>query len=126
MERRATARMALLAAALALVLPTMSRADSAPVGKLPRPVVTTVIAKRGSLVSLSVPAREPSTGLVWRVARPYDTRVVRQVGEADVGPAVVLVFRVVGRGRSSITVALTRGDSSPKALEAVRYDVRAT
>jgi hypothetical protein len=36
-----------------------------------------------------------------------------------VGPAVVLVFRVVGRGRSSITVALTPGDS-------VRCDVRAT
>ena len=53
-------------------------------------------------------------GLVWRVARPLDTRVVRQVGEAGVGPSVVLVFRVVGRGPRLLHFALTRGDASRK------------
>ena len=109
-----------------LVVPTAAWADSAPVGKLPRPTVTTVTTAKGSLVSVALPARKLSSGLVWRVARPFDTRVVRQVGEADVGSAVVLVFRAVGRGTASITLALTRGDSSPKAIRAVRYDVRST
>ena len=60
------------------------------------------------------------------VARPVDARLVKQVGEADVGPSVVLVFRVVGRVRASLHFALTRGDASPKAVRAVRYDVRVT
>jgi hypothetical protein len=57
---------------------------------------------------------------------PFDTRVVRQVGEVGVGPAVVLVFRAVRKGKASITVALTRGDSSPTAIRAVRYVIRTT
>jgi hypothetical protein len=101
------------------------RADSTPVGPLPKPAVTAIATTKGSLVSVSLKAHTPSTGLVWRVARPVDTRVLRQVGEADVGPAVVLVFRVVGRGRTSITLALTRDDPSSKALRAARYDIRA-
>ena len=75
--------------------------------------------------------REPSRPSVADRARlagraAVDTRVVMQVGEADVGPAVVLVFRVVGAGRTTLRFALTRGDASPKALRAVRYDIRAT
>ena len=62
--------------------------------------------QKGSLVAVSLPARPAGTALVWRVARPVDTRVVRQVGEADLGPAVVLVFRVVGAGRTSLHFAL--------------------
>jgi hypothetical protein len=112
-----------LAAAAALGTGT-ARADSAPVGPLPKPALTTVATTKGALVSVGLPARKPSTGLVWRVARPVDTRVVRQVGEADVGPAVVLVFRAVGRGRASITLALTRGEASSKAVQAARYDIR--
>ena len=116
----------MLGVAVAAILPATAAADSTPIGPLPAPTVTTVTAKRGSLVSVSVKARKPSTGLVWRVARSIDTRVVRQVGEADVGPAVVLVFQVVGRGKASITLALTRGDSSSKAVQAARYDIRVT
>jgi len=109
-----------------VLVPTSAVADSTPVGPLPRPTVTTVSTTKGSLVSLAVARRAASSGLVWRIARPLDGRIVRQVGEADVGSAVVLVFRVVGRGRTSITLALTRGDSSPRAVRAVRYDLRAT
>ena len=115
----------LLGLAVAALLPTAARADSTPIGPLPTPTVTTVTTTKGSLVSVSLKARTPSTGLVWRVARALDTRVVKQVAEADVGPTVVLVFRVVGRGKASITLALTRGESSPKALQAVRYDIHA-
>jgi hypothetical protein len=38
----------------------------------------------------------------------------------------VLVFRVVGRGHATLHFALTRGDASPKAARAVRYDLRVT
>ena len=113
-------------ALLAFVAAGTAAADSTPVGPLPPPAVTKVTTAKGSLVAVSLPARPAGTGLVWRVARPLDTRVVRQVGEAGVGPSVVLVFRVVGRGRASLHFALTRGDASPKAVRAVRYDVRVT
>ena len=113
-------------ALLAFVAAGTAAADSTPVGPLPTPAVTKVTTAKGSLVAVSLPARPAGTGLVWRVARPLDARVVRQVGEADVGPSVVLVFRVVGAGRTSLHFALTRGDASPKAVRAVRYDLRAT
>jgi hypothetical protein len=113
-------------AVLVLVAAGAAGADSTPVGPLPTPAVTKVTTAKGSLVAIALPSRPVRTGLVWRVARPLDTRVVEQVGEADVGPSIVLVFRVVGRGRASLSFALTRGDASPKALRAVRYDVRAT
>ena len=113
-------------AVLAFAAAGTAAADSTPVGPLPTPAVTKVTTAKGSLVAVSLPARPAGTGLVWRVARPLDARVVRQVGEADVGPSVVLVFRVVGRRRASLHFALTRGDASPKAVRAVRYDLRVT
>jgi hypothetical protein len=51
--------------------------------------------------------------------------VARQVSEADVGNSVVVVFRIVGTGNARIVFALTRGESSPDALEAKRYRVHA-
>jgi|SRR6187551_2249172 len=111
---------------LALVATGAAAADSKPVGPLPKAAVTRVTTAKGSLVAVALPAQPTRTGLVWRIARPLDTRLVTQVGEADVGPSVVLVFRVVGRGHAFLDFALTRGDTSPKAVRAVRYDLRAT
>ena len=113
-------------AVLALVAAGSAPADSTPVGPLPAPAVTKVTTMKGSLVAVGLPAQLARTGIVWRVARQFDTRIVRQVGEADVGPSVVLVFRAVGRGRATLHFALTRGDASPKAVRAVRYDLRVT
>ena len=118
--------MTLSVAVLALAGAWAAAADSTPVGPLPKPAVTKMTTAKGSLVAVALPTRSAPTGLVWRVARPLDTRIVKQVGEADVGPAVVLVFRIVGPGRASLHFALTRGDTSPKAVRAVRYDLRAT
>ena len=123
--RRHLAALTLALFVLVTAAPQAGLADSTPVGSLPKPTVTTVVTRHGSLVSVTAPARKPSTGLVWRIARPLNTRIVRQVGEADVGGAVVLVFRVVAPGRASIVLALTRGDSAAKAVEAIRYDIRA-
>jgi hypothetical protein len=91
-------------------------ADSTPVGSLPPGPVTTVIAARGSLVAIALPRAAASTGLVWRLARPLDPAIAREVSEADVGSAVVIVYRVAGKGRARIVYAQTRGDASSKAV----------
>ena len=124
-KTRLRASASLLGLIVAALVAGTAQVDSTPIGPLPAPKVTTVTTTKGSFVAVSLRARKPSTGLVWRVARALDTRIVKQVGEADVGPAVVLVFEVVGRGKTSITLALTRGESSTKAVQAVRYDIRA-
>jgi hypothetical protein len=51
--------------------------------------------------------------------------VLRQVSEADVGSSVVVVLRAVGSGRASVRFALTRGDSSSKAVKSATYRVTA-
>jgi hypothetical protein len=109
---------------VALAICAQALADSTPIGPLPAGPVTAVSTSRGSLVAVAVPRQKPSTGLVWRVARPVNGRVMRQVSEADVGSSVVLVFRAVGAGNASIVLALTRGESSGKAVRAVTYRVR--
>jgi hypothetical protein len=75
-------------------------------------------------VAIALPHQAASSGLVWRLARPVDPSVLRQVGEADVGKNVVIVFSVIGKGSASVVFALTRGDSSPKAVRAVTSKVR--
>jgi hypothetical protein len=111
------------AAALSLVICAQGLADSTPIGPLPAGPVTTLNTARGSLVAVAVPRQKPSTGLVWRIARPVRTQVVRQVSEADVGSSVVLVFRAVGSGNATIVLALTRGETSGKAVRSVTYRV---
>jgi hypothetical protein len=115
---------AVLAFALAAVSATAAQADSAPVGPLPRGPVTTTTTKPGLLVAVALPHAAGGSGLVWRVARPYDARVVEQVSEADVGSSVVLVYKVVGRGQTSLVFALTRGDTSSKAVRSATHRIR--
>jgi hypothetical protein len=117
-------RHALIAAVTVVVaaaLASASRADSPPVGPLPPGPVSTIQTKRGELVALALPVR--SNGRVWRVARKYDSRVVGQVSEGDLGNAVVLVFKAVGKGSTTIALASTRGETS-KAYESRRYVIR--
>ena len=103
----------------ALVAAGAASATAPPVGPLPAAKVTNVKTTRGQLVSIALPTRR---GYAWRVARPVPARVVRQVGEGNVGSSVVLVFRAVGRGRGSIVLAETRGEAA-RAYRAVRYEV---
>ena len=60
---------------------------------------------------------------MWRTARAFDARVVAEVSEADVGANVVLVFRAVGPGKTTVTFALTRGETA-KAYESRRFTVQ--
>jgi hypothetical protein len=116
----ATAALVLAAAAV-----STAAADSTPVGRLPKVPATTLGTTKGSLFSIAVPSQLPPTGLVWRIARPLNARVVRQVGEGELAGATVLVFRVVGKGKATVVLALTKGDTSSKAVAAVRYSITA-
>lgn len=115
---------AIVGATVAIPAATSASADATPIGPLPKGPVTTIETARGSLVAVALPRQNPSTGLVWRVARRVDSRVLRQVSEAEVGASVVLVFRATGKGEASIRFGLTRGESSGKALRSATYLVR--
>jgi hypothetical protein len=118
-------RLALAIAGAAAVLATPpANADSTPVGPLPPGPITTTTTKPGLLVAVALPHASSASGLVWRIARRYDSSLVKQVSEADVGANVVLVFKVVGRGQTSVVFAQTRGDASSKAVKSATYKIR--
>jgi hypothetical protein len=116
----------LAATAAAAVLATPALADSTPVGPLPKGPSSTYSTHRGWFVAVALPRQKAATGLVWRVARRFDPAVVHQVSEADVGKNVVVVFNVTGTGTTSIVFALTKGDSSSKAVRAITTVVKVT
>jgi hypothetical protein len=113
-----------LVIALTLIGAQSGRAVSTPIGPLPGGPVSTTTTRPGLLVAVALPHQRRGSGLVWRVARRYDSGVVRQVSEANVGTNVVLVFRVVGRGDTSLVFALTRGDVSREAIKAITQRIR--
>jgi len=94
--------------------------DSTPVGPLPAGPTSTIATQRGELIAVALPHR--TGGRVWRIARPFDTRVIRQVGEADVGTAVVLTFKATGKGSAVLRFGLTKGETA-KAFESRRVTV---
>lgn len=103
--------------ALALVAASSASADSTPVGPLPPGPAATITTGPNQLVAVALPHAPKSSGLAWRLARRYDSRVVRQISEAEVDTSVVVVFKVLRRGKTSLVFALTRGDTSPKAVK---------
>jgi len=95
-------RITLAASLLAALVFTFSALASAPpVGPLPKGPVTSISTPKGSLVSVALPSR---AGKSWRLARAVNARVLVEVSEANVGSAVVIVYRAVGQG--SVSVAL--------------------
>ena len=92
-------------------------------GRLPKGSLTIVQTTKGQLVSVALPRASESSGLVWRIAREYDDKVVEQVSEADVDGAVVLVFRAKGRGQTTLRLAQTEGENSGKAVKAATYKI---
>jgi hypothetical protein len=107
----------------ALIAAVGAHASSTPVGKLPPGPIASTTTRTGQLVAVALPHVRRSAGYSWRIARRYDARVVRQLSEADVGTSVVVLFRVVGRGDTSLVFALTRGDTSGKAVQAYTHRI---
>jgi hypothetical protein len=121
---RALAVRPLLAIAVAAcALCSASLASAPPVGPLPPSKIQRISTARGSLVSVAVPKR--AGGYVWRIARTYNGHVLREVTEGAVGSTVVIVFRAVGPGTTTVVLAETRGETA-KAYRAARYVVTVT
>ena len=110
-----------VAVAAAAMLAGAGLADSTPVGPLPNGPTSAIQSQKGELIAVALPRR--GNGRVWRMARPVDARVLRQVSEANVGKNVVLVFRASGSGSATLSFGLTRGETA-KAYESRRYTVR--
>jgi len=113
----------LAAAVAACALSGAAIAGAPPVGPLPPSKIQRISTARGSLVSVAVPKRQG--GYVWRIARTYNGHVLREMTEGDVGSTVVIVFRAVGPGTTTVVLAETRGETA-KAYRAVRYVVTVT
>ena len=116
---RLSAGLAVLAAVCATA--GAASASAPPVGPLPPGPVASVVVQRGQLVAFPLPHRPG--GRVWRIARPFDSRVLRQVSEGDVGASVVLVFRAFKPGTTTVAFGLTLGETT-KAYESRVFTVR--
>ncbi|HEX4519243.1 MAG TPA: hypothetical protein VH063_06640 [Gaiellaceae bacterium] len=112
----------IVAGALAAAASTASAAQASapPVGSLPAGHTARIQTVAGELVAVALPHR--AGGKTWRVARAFDSKVVTEASEADVGKNVVLVFRANGKGTTRLVFALTRGESA-KAFESRTFVV---
>ena len=114
-------RVTLAASLFATLVFTVSALASAPpVGPLPEGPVTSISTPKGSLVSVALPSH---VGKSWRLARAVNAHVLVQVSEANVGSAVVVVYRAVGTGSVSVRYGLTRGETR-KAYASATFNVR--
>jgi hypothetical protein len=116
---------AVVAAAVTLASGHAAAADSTPVGSLPPGPVSTTHTTLNQLVAVALPHASKASGLTWRLARGYDPTVVREISEADVDASVVIVYKVIGRGDTALVFALTRGDTSSKAVKSATHKIEA-
>lgn len=118
-------RFALIAVIAGLVaLPVSASVASAPpVGPLPPGQVTTISAARGTLVAVALPGQPSSSGLVWRLARTVNVKVLRQTSERTIGRDVVVVYKAVSPGDVTVAYGLTKGETR-KAYKSVTYKIR--
>ena len=107
----------LLPAACAAIVAT-AHATAPPVGPLPKGPTTTITTPTQGYVSVAL--NRGQSGLVWRVARPYNTQVVAQTTETNLGQLTVWVFRTLKPGTATLRFALTNGERA-KAYQAATY-----
>jgi hypothetical protein len=99
-----------LVLALAAILAVPAVASAPPVGPLPAGPVQHITTQRNQLVAVALP--RAAHGRVWRLARPVDPKILREVSEVDVPDgSVVVVFRSIGRGSGVLAYGLTRGET---------------
>ncbi len=121
MSRRGAVVLAAVAAAGAVA--TAALPSAPPVGPLPGGPVKIVkpVAGETFVVTLAKPG---VAGRTWRVARAYDSKVVREVREHTTSSGAVRVtYRAVAPGRTRIVYALTRGER-PHAFASRTFAVR--
>jgi predicted secreted protein len=117
-------RLALIAAMVALfVIPVSATVASAPpVGPLPPGQATTISTARGTLVAVALPGQPASSGLVWRLARAVNAKVLRQTSERNIGRDVIVVYKAVSPGTATVSYGLTKGETR-KAYKSITYKI---
>ncbi len=95
-------------------------ASAPPVGPLPKGPTSTITTSSGQLVAVALPHR--SGGRVWRIARAFDSSVLTESSEGDLGNNVLIVFATHHAGTTKVVFALTRGER-PTAYESRTFVV---
>lgn len=101
---------AALAAASALAAPG-ALASAEPVGPLPKGPVFTVKVLRDATFVVRAPKRPANSGLVWRIARPIDPKLVREVAEGEDRLTVWIRFKAFKAGSVRVVLGLTKGET---------------
>jgi predicted secreted protein len=104
----AVIRFAVCAAVLAATLAGPAAASAPPVGPLPPEPTILRVAKAGRTFRIAAP--KPAAGRVWRIARAYDARIVREIREGETKTTIWWDFRAVRPGKTTIVLAQTRGE----------------
>jgi predicted secreted protein len=121
-KHRALVAFPLSAAFAASIAVASSHATAPPVGALPSGPTAKIETQKGQLVAIALP--EHTGGRVWRIARPFDSKVIQEVREqSDVGGNLVVVFKATGTGSAAISFGLTRGERS-KAFESRQFHIQ--
>jgi hypothetical protein len=111
----------LVVSLVALIAASGAFASAPPVGPLPAGPTKAVIVPARHTFVITLP-KSKDAGLVWRIARTYRSSVVRQLDEGETKSTVWLRFRSVAAGKTSLVLALTRGER-PHAIAARTFQV---
>lgn len=103
----------------ALALAGAALADSTPVGPLPKHPVAPLNVRAGKTFTITLPKR--GGGLVWRIARPFDGKVLNEAAEGETAKTVWFLFGTA-KGKTRLVFALTRGERR-RAYAAREYAV---
>jgi hypothetical protein len=117
-------RLAFCCAVALGVLVAPVAATAPPVGPLPPGPTVPAGAKAGRTFRISV-VKPRVAGRVWRIARPYNPRVVREIREGETKTTIWWTFRAVRAGTTTIVLAQTLGER-PHAYAARRIRVAVT
>jgi predicted secreted protein len=91
-----------------VLLLALGIASAPPVGPLPKGPTIQIAPHPGKTFTVKLPMRSE---YVWRIARPFDSHVVREVAEGDRAGFIWVRFRAVAPGTTKIVFAQTRGET---------------
>ena len=104
-------RAVLTVAAATLAAAAVSFGSAAPVGKLPKGPTIPAHLGVGKTYTVVIP-KPKVAGRVWRIARPVNGKVVREVAEGETAGSIWVRFRGVASGTAKVVFALTLGERS--------------
>ena len=104
-------RALLTAVVVAAIAAATALASAGPVGPLPNGPTTSVRLTVGKTYTARLP-KPKVAGRVWRIARPFNGKVVSETREGETKTQVWVTFRATGKGSTRIVFAMTRGETA--------------